>query len=227
MPAQKKLFRLKAGGFTQGEGADHKVFYSNDPNRNIIESELDLAADEPMKFEEYKGERPAYLGGDSPLVQRTGTDAPGSVSVSGSGRAPLPTTADQLAEAAALSGDMTVEDAERKAEHFEELAKRLREAAKQTQASIKKGGGKVGSGEGAGSSEGSGATAGNLTEEGRKANEGKGGKAQSAKAQQGPSDEELEGMSKADLKALAEEREIEVSAKATKEDLLEALRSGK
>lgn len=200
----KNLYRLKAGGYTQGRGDDKdnpfRTFYSSDPNNNVVESELDLAADDPEKFEPYKGPRPKSLGG--PGVRLTGTDDPGSVSVSGSGPAPGPTKASAVADAAVMSGTLTADDMERRAEEMERQIKLLRDGAKRTRQAQE-----------AGEKEAA---------QQAKADAPKAGKA----AESGADGTDFDAMTKDELVAYAEENEIEVKKSAKVDEIRAAVKKG-
>lgn len=194
-----KPYRLKAGGYSAKSGEETQYFFSNDPNRNIVMSGEDLALLEPMKFEEYKGPIPKNLQGVTQA--RFGTDMPGSVSASGSGPGVGPTTEADVLAAQAISGDVSPEVLLSRADEMEKLVKALRESAKRGQEAAKqnaKGGG-----------------AGDETAEGQAA-----GNTQKNKT---PSAEELQGMSKADLLALGEEREVHVTKSMNKDELIAAI----
>lgn len=61
------LYKLKAGGHTEGSGVNCRA-YSAKSDRNVVESELDLAADDPEKWDYYRGPRPAYLPPPGPTA---------------------------------------------------------------------------------------------------------------------------------------------------------------
>jgi type IV secretory pathway VirB10-like protein len=50
-----QFYKLKAGSFTVGNAPNASYYVASDPLRNVVESEFDLAAEFPEKFEEYKG----------------------------------------------------------------------------------------------------------------------------------------------------------------------------
>lgn len=45
-------YRLKAGSHTIGVGATRRVFHAGDPKHNIVESEENLALQDPLKWED-------------------------------------------------------------------------------------------------------------------------------------------------------------------------------
>lgn len=204
------LYRLKAGGFTQGRGDDaenpFRTFYSSDPNNNVVESDLDLAADDPEKFEVYKGPRPKYLGGAG--VRRSGTDDPGSVSVSGSGPAPGPTTAQAVADAVAMSGSLTADDMEKRAEELTRQAEILKKSAQQSRKAQQEG-------------EKQAETSGGPPEGQKAAKQAAEGKASPPKA-----GADFDNMTKDELVAFAEENEIEVKKSGKVDDIRAAVKKG-
>lgn len=70
------LFKLKAGGFVSGSSAQPGgARFFNARKRNIVESDQDLAAEDPNKFEPYNGPRPDYLDNWQEGTTRTSATA--------------------------------------------------------------------------------------------------------------------------------------------------------
>lgn len=56
------LYRLKAGSFLTGSGKERKKYNHADPNNNVVESDVNLAARHPEKFERVE----QYAEGEGP-----------------------------------------------------------------------------------------------------------------------------------------------------------------
>lgn len=128
--AGKMKFRLKAGSHTEGVGAGQRVYKSNDPTNCIIETDQDLAAFDPNKFEPYIGPLKARGLRGAEITAGSGKDAP-----------PPPTPDDfARAEAAARTSrtvPMSADTAKRRAEELRRQADELEQHAKQTEDALK------------------------------------------------------------------------------------------
>jgi hypothetical protein len=67
------LFRLKKGTAAFGTGKDRKVYNHADPRRNVVESDRNLAALDPDKFERVAAE---WHDEDAPAPRGNQTSAP-------------------------------------------------------------------------------------------------------------------------------------------------------
>lgn len=134
-----KFFRLKAGTHTQGEGLDTKVFRSNDSQAlescgNIVESDEDLALQEPTRWEEYRGEITEQM---KKGVRGFGGISTGSRSlrslIAGEPPPPGPSDSTSIAEAADLTASMklSAEEMEKHAEALTERAEALKQRAQE------------------------------------------------------------------------------------------------
>jgi hypothetical protein len=112
------FFKLKAGAHTSGDGTNTKYFQANDPVNNVVESDQDLAAWDPLKFE--KIDQPPGQGGMARGLY-------------GLERPPGPSSPEQAQLQAMLLAPITTQEMEQRARQFEELAKTLRERAQQAQ----------------------------------------------------------------------------------------------
>lgn len=213
--AEKKLFRLKAGGATMGTGLDSIFLNASNPLMNILESEEDLATDEPMKYEEYKGPRPAYLmkgfRGTAGTVMTGIMNPPGQDT---GVQPPLPTTPEQAAEAQLISGNFTAGDLEKQAEHFAKLAEGFKKRAadaKAAEAEQRKAADKK------------------LKEQAKAEKAAGGGKDQAAadpanaEGNTGAGDDpDLEGMTKDQIIEFLDSKEVDHTGRKTKAQLIEA-----
>lgn len=112
------FFKLKVGAHTSGDGANTKYFQANDPASNVVESEQDLAAWDPSKFEKID-QPPGQAGMARGLY---GIEQP-----------PGPSSPEQAQLQAMLLAPITSQEMEQRAKQLEDMARTLRERAQQSQ----------------------------------------------------------------------------------------------
>jgi hypothetical protein len=118
------FFKLKAGAHTSGDGTNTKYFQANDPLNNVVESDQDLAAWDPAKFEKID-QPPGQMGMARGLY---GLEQP-----------PGPSSPEQAQLQAMLLAPVTTQEMEQRAKQLEDMAKSLRERAQQSQQSQQQG----------------------------------------------------------------------------------------
>lgn len=133
------LYRLKSGSHLQGalrvdkrtgEILDQPRHYRwSDPNNNVVESDQNLALEDPHKWEVYAGSAP-------PQATR---NVPGSANYEP--KPPPPPGPAEFAEAAMASGRLSVVQARERAKQLREMAEQLEETADQAEAAEQEPGG--------------------------------------------------------------------------------------
>lgn len=65
--AAKRKYKLKAGTFARGQGENTEVYHAKDPRANVVESDVNLAARWPEKFDLMSTEDDEGFSADEPV----------------------------------------------------------------------------------------------------------------------------------------------------------------
>jgi hypothetical protein len=211
------LYRLKAGSHVVGTtGVDKDgnpteavIYVSNDPTRNIVPSDKPLDEEDPARFELYRGPEPEFMAGrrQRPVM-----------------REPLPPRGPGPAEVAAAQ-EMRPMTPDEMLAHADQLARRaedLRRRAEESRASAERGAAeqeRVMKETGGQPPIQIGATGQPVQE----APQGRQAGPQQKPRQEG-SEKDLEDMTVEELRALAEEEEIDLPSNARKADIIATIR---